>query len=90
MWRSLPFESKKYYKILGSGKKSVTKKVSGLRMRKLLNSGNSRKDAECIDGIYQKSYSWMEKLSELYGSIKTCITMEAVPQKSKNYILHCL
>ena len=61
LWQSLPFESKRFYKIQGAGKGNIEKKVSGIKMRKLLNSGNSKRHHELIDGIYQRNYSWMEK-----------------------------
>ena len=38
MWRGLPIESKRYYKIQGQGKR-LKKRTSGLPMRKILNGG---------------------------------------------------
>lgn len=40
MWRALPIESKRYYKIKGEGGKSRSRKtLSGAFVRKVLNAG---------------------------------------------------
>ena len=60
MWRTLPIESKRFYKIQGEGKKLKNKSTSGAFIRRVMNAGIIRSEELRTDGIIQKDYSWME------------------------------
>ena len=60
MWRGLPIESKRYYKIQGQGRRLKARRTSGLSMKKMLNGGvTPRVEESKADGILQRDYSWM-------------------------------
>lgn len=59
MWRTLPIESKRFYKMQGEGKKRKNKSTSGAFVRRVLNSGVIRTEELRTDGIIQRDYSWM-------------------------------
>ena len=60
MWKALPIESKRYYKLQGQGKNLRPKRTSGMFVRKVLNAGIARTEEVKGDGLTQKDYSWMD------------------------------
>ena len=58
MWKNLPIESKRFYKIQGMGNVKRPKRISGFFVRKVLNSGAVRPDP--FASIHQSDYSWMD------------------------------
>lgn len=60
MWKGLPIESKRYFKIQGLGRELMKKKTSGSGIRKMLNRGSARtSDFETASDVSQSDYSWM-------------------------------
>lgn len=57
MWKKLPIESKRFYKIQGMGNIRRPKRTSGSFVRKVLNAGAMK--TESLSGIVQRDYGWM-------------------------------
>jgi len=57
MWKKLPIESKRFYKLQGMGNIRRAKRTSGSFVRKVLNAGAMK--SENFTGIVQKDYGWM-------------------------------
>ena len=58
MWRSLPIESKRFYRMKGQAK-IVKPKTSGSFVRRVLNAGVVHSGDATNNEIPQANYSWM-------------------------------